>query len=707
MTVNTAVRQTDPFIGDDVTTTLPFAFKVFTDADLLVVRTDEDGVDETLTLNSDYTVTRNANQNTNPGGEVELADPLASDFSVVITTDIAATQGASIPNNSAFFATIVENALDKLTILYQQLSARTAKALRFPVSDGITLSQSTLPGVAERAGSYLAFDAGGLPVMASGTGADSALRTDLAASTGASLVGAIYSGTGAVSRTVQAKLRETVSATDFGADKTGATNCLVAVTAAWDYCLANGADLYLPAGLYKITSENNFPFGRIDGSAPTSLLDCGNITIFGDGPATILQTETSGGGDVLQLNGAKNLHIRNLAVTATLTGSSGSGSNGISVTGGFDNISILDVWVDNCPGLDKTSFIDGGKGLSVQCDAATLEVGTLKARIIVNGCAQGFGCEIDADAFQAKKTAIDVDLIAEDCFTAVSVGGATPSAAVSAGYQIGLKVRALAVNCQKGLNLGRMHGGDYDVRVVTTKTAAARRLDPQGTAWYAADAVVEAAIVTYAKNATIRVSGNNGACDYKARIGGATPGSSGLSGATEHCDIYLDIAGTAATKDIEAVDSGGNTMSHCRLYCTTTTASALPDEFYLAVNANDLQPGAFNVGAFTGTLSGCTTSPTGVIEWSLNDDVVTMTIPVIEGTSNATGASITGMPTHLYPSEAQGCVAFITDNSTTVASRLNVNTNGVIQIFATPVSSTFTASGTKGVQSCVVTYRRS
>ena len=257
MTVNTAVRQTDPFIGDDVTTTLPFAFKVFTDADLLVVRTDEDGVDETLTLNSDYTVTRNANQNTNPGGEVELADPLASDFSVVITTDIAATQGASIPNNSAFFATIVENALDKLTILYQQLSARTAKALRFPVSDGITLSQSTLPGVAERAGSYLAFDGDGLPVIASGTGADSALRTDIAASTGASLVGAIYSGTGAAAFTVQALIRAFgISAAQWGVPIDGTEGGTQMAS-----LLAAHTHIYLPPGDYKISTKQTYRTG--------------------------------------------------------------------------------------------------------------------------------------------------------------------------------------------------------------------------------------------------------------------------------------------------------------------------------------------------------------------------------------------------------------------------------------------------------------
>ncbi|HQT51121.1 MAG TPA: tail fiber domain-containing protein, partial [Acidovorax defluvii] len=49
------------------------------------------------------------------------------------------------------------------------------------------------------------------------SGADAHLRADLAASSGASLVGFQQAGTGTVTTTVQAKLRETVSVKDFGA----------------------------------------------------------------------------------------------------------------------------------------------------------------------------------------------------------------------------------------------------------------------------------------------------------------------------------------------------------------------------------------------------------------------------------------------------------------------------------------------------------
>ena len=50
-------------------------------------------------------------------------------------------------------------------------------------------------------------------------------------------------GTGALVRTVQAKLRENISVLDFGADPTGATDSTAAVQAAFNYAITNGFEL--------------------------------------------------------------------------------------------------------------------------------------------------------------------------------------------------------------------------------------------------------------------------------------------------------------------------------------------------------------------------------------------------------------------------------------------------------------------------------
>ena len=75
-------------------------------------------------------------------------------------------------------------------------------------------------------------------------------RAAFSASSGAALVGYLPAGTGAVATTVQAKLRESVSVLDFGADSTGAVDATTAFTN------ANTASkcLILPPGTYKLTN---------------------------------------------------------------------------------------------------------------------------------------------------------------------------------------------------------------------------------------------------------------------------------------------------------------------------------------------------------------------------------------------------------------------------------------------------------------------
>jgi hypothetical protein len=57
-------------------------------------------------------------------------------------------------------------------------------------------------------------------------------------------------GAGAVVTTVQAKLRETVSVKDFGAVGDGVTDDSASFQDAFDYCIANNRNLYIPSGHY-------------------------------------------------------------------------------------------------------------------------------------------------------------------------------------------------------------------------------------------------------------------------------------------------------------------------------------------------------------------------------------------------------------------------------------------------------------------------
>ena len=98
--------------------------------------------------------------------------------------------------------------------------------------------------------------------------ADSNLTNALAASSGSSLIGFLQAGANAQARTVQSKLRESVSVLDFGAVGDGATDDTAAIQAAINYVQAfykpeiyasnspgpGSAEVFFPFGLYKITA---------------------------------------------------------------------------------------------------------------------------------------------------------------------------------------------------------------------------------------------------------------------------------------------------------------------------------------------------------------------------------------------------------------------------------------------------------------------
>ena len=87
---------------------------------------------------------------------------------------------------------------------------------------------------------------------------------NLAAATGASLIGTIQSGTGAVSRTVASKLNDVVSVKDFGAVGNGVTDDSAAFIAALAYVeTLGGGNLYIAADNYYINANITVPSGCV------------------------------------------------------------------------------------------------------------------------------------------------------------------------------------------------------------------------------------------------------------------------------------------------------------------------------------------------------------------------------------------------------------------------------------------------------------
>jgi hypothetical protein len=109
--------------------------------------------------------------------------------------------------------------------------------------------------------------------------------------------GVVYnpSGTGAVATNVQTKLRESVSVKDFGAVGDGTTDDTAAIQAAIDA----SANVYIPAGTYKITSA--LVVNRLGGSSIMGA-GIGITTIDNAGTGNGIECKSAGGVDSTKLN---------------------------------------------------------------------------------------------------------------------------------------------------------------------------------------------------------------------------------------------------------------------------------------------------------------------------------------------------------------------------------------------------------------------
>lgn len=203
MPVNNTTSLAGPFIPNGTTTIFPFAFNAQQVSDVAVY--DGDGATVSSAL---YTVALYEGD----GGTVtfETAPTSAQFAQLYIALVPSFAQTADFTNaGPTYNPAQLTAALDAISTRLIALKAEVDRALKVRRGDGVAL----MP--ADRSGKFLAFDAGGNPVVATGTGADSALRSDLAASGGAALAGFQQSGTGVAALTIEDKARQLVSAADF------------------------------------------------------------------------------------------------------------------------------------------------------------------------------------------------------------------------------------------------------------------------------------------------------------------------------------------------------------------------------------------------------------------------------------------------------------------------------------------------------------
>lgn len=199
------------YVEDGVTLAFSAPFRILNASDLLVQRIATDGTISTLVLGVNYAVGAGS---TDTGRMVTLVSSVAG-ARLRIRRVTARSQMVDYQTNDNFPAESHEGALDRAMLIDQEQDVAIADLLNraLAVPDGESVA--ALPTKASRAGKFLAFDANGVPIPASGGAGDSGLRTDMAAASGSSLVGNQQAGIGAAIRSVGGKLAETKSLDDY------------------------------------------------------------------------------------------------------------------------------------------------------------------------------------------------------------------------------------------------------------------------------------------------------------------------------------------------------------------------------------------------------------------------------------------------------------------------------------------------------------
>lgn len=118
--------------------------------------------------------------------------------------------------------------------------------------------------------------------------------------------------------------------------------------------------------------------------------------------------------------------------------------------------------------------------------------------------------------------------------------------------------------------------------------------------------------------------------------------------------------------------------------------------------------GVSYVGEFTATLTGCTTSPTGVVYYTVSWGVASLTIPEIVAVSNTTAATLTNLPTNLLPErEFNDVLGRGVNNSVDGIVVYRPKSSGVIELYNGAGAAAFTNANNKGTRGCCITYNLS
>lgn len=153
MTVSTTTSSVGPYSCNGSTTEFPVTFPFLEDDDLVVYLIDNTGASTTLTIDTHYTVTGAGGSS----GTVTTVATYASGNTILIDRVVDLLQETDLENQATYYPEVLEDALDKLTMIAQQLYSGVSRSIKFPTSD-LPITDPVLPSRSDRLGKFLQFD---------------------------------------------------------------------------------------------------------------------------------------------------------------------------------------------------------------------------------------------------------------------------------------------------------------------------------------------------------------------------------------------------------------------------------------------------------------------------------------------------------------------------------------------------------------------
>lgn len=151
MSISSSTSRND-YVGNGAVDTYNYSFRIFDEADLTVTVRNTSGVETTLALTTDYTVT---GVGASAGGTIVLVNSaqswldgdgdLKSGYALTIRRVLDLVQETDIRNQGAFYPEIHEDQFDKLVMIAQQQQDEVNRSARMPETISSSAFDPTFP----------------------------------------------------------------------------------------------------------------------------------------------------------------------------------------------------------------------------------------------------------------------------------------------------------------------------------------------------------------------------------------------------------------------------------------------------------------------------------------------------------------------------------------------------------------------------------